>query len=481
MTPGRGIVGGLALVGIGVLAWFLGSQRGDPKGPLPAREPSAEASASAAEELATPARRSAAIEAARADALEGTAANRPAAEVGPAASVELPEGDPDLVVDLALDVGLEGRDLELWRHGRWESWPSEATLDRDGRRVSVWVTDGDVSGTLELRTVPPGGSTGQFYVREASAAPIALRLRAVRHFELELSDGSGTTVGGWNLPDTFEWTRAGAVAPYVDARGEPRQQRWVAKLLPSEDGRRATLTPCPGPTELSVNLEGYATRSYRLGGQAGVATRQTLVLDRLAVAGRLSGTVRTASGADPDPERLSGRVRIVDVSDRNIQWGVDLEWEDGVSRWESAPLPFGEYRVWLDDLGGGVHVTPYTKRVLSPPRANVDWTWEDASERRTLAVRVFAAESGERLDEYTVAFLADRIREYEEREHTRPLVRRGTPVDFPSRFVVSAQGRAARALTVADFSLPGRLDAQGHEVAAGGEPAWFCEVFLARE
>ncbi|MEO0651333.1 MAG: hypothetical protein AAFZ65_11720, partial [Planctomycetota bacterium] len=130
-----------------------------------------------------------------------------------------------MVVDLAIDPGLEERELELLiPFGFVGTKRADAIVRRSDARVECWFARPPRNGRpFELRTVPPGGSTGSFSARAASATPVQLRLRAVRHFELVLVPEPGEiVVGSWDLPDTYSWSTSGARATYLDAFGRQR-------------------------------------------------------------------------------------------------------------------------------------------------------------------------------------------------------------------------------------------------------------------
>lgn len=233
--------------------------------------------------------------------------------------------EPDLVVDLAIDSGLEVEALELIAPFGFDSERAvAATLRLGGRRLAAWVAEGEVlRGTYELRTVPPGGSTGDFPLAGSSPVPITLRLRAVMHFELELDSGEGETLAVWDSPDTFRLTPSGAAAPFTTARGKRRQQKWSASLKLSEASRSASVTQVLEPIEIAVDLEGFEKRSYPLLGHDGEPTAKRLVLTPLALAGRLPEQVHHLRHGPGVARTDDGRLRPPRLPRREGRRGTD--------------------------------------------------------------------------------------------------------------------------------------------------------------
>ncbi|MEM6571805.1 MAG: hypothetical protein AAF957_25550 [Planctomycetota bacterium] len=356
-----------------------------------------------------------------------------------------------------------------------------------GLRVSKWIDRED--GVLKVRLDPRGSrrlargawfeltnrertaTTGVFFAGPETREIFGLQLLPV-----------GQVVFTFDRDDAkafVEFFSADAiVAPSASVRYEARDGN--GRPVPAFVDMYATrdrsaeffaLDRCTGESvEVLFRFPGYERVNANVPVVLGERSEHRVVLRRRANRSRLSGRVTTASGQPLDAGGMRGRVRIVDASDRTQQFNVDLTWDGGVARWESKPLPPGSYRLWIDD-SGVVTSSPAEEVVLAPPASGIDWVLQDDGERRTVAVRVVAGESGEPLrDGIEVATLWSPTRRHVD-QHYGQRLRSGVPLGSAIRFVVLAPDREPIELGMGDFGERGWVHRDGAEWAGDGEPS----------
>ncbi|MEM9381431.1 MAG: hypothetical protein AAGB93_15865 [Planctomycetota bacterium] len=394
-----------------------------------------------------------------------------------------PSGEPDLVLEVdRSEVGPHVGALQLysafWRGG---GEPVAERIEVSGDRLAVHLTERVRSGTwrhgrYELRNAEATATSGAFGLwpetreRPGTREVLGLRLVPVGRVVFTFERDEAGPFAELMHSDAIEWRRTTARSDAQDGRG--RTITAVVATFGARDRDRETfsLERCTRDSvDVTFRFPGHERVDVSVDVTPGRRTERTIRLRRPSNVSRFSGRVTTASGAPLDVGGQRGRVRIVDTSDRTQQFNVDLEWEGGVARWESAPMPAGEYRLWLDDCGVVTSV-PAEEVVHSPPLSGVDWLLEDAGERRTIAVRVFARESGERLrDGVEVATLWSDTRRQVARLFS-PRLRGGVPLGSSVRFVLLAPGREPIELGMGDFGEPGWVLRSGEEWTEGAEP-----------
>lgn len=399
-------------------------------------------------------------------------------------------GEPDLLFRCALPGELQIGDLEV------------AALDYSGRDMGVAgrvlkpskkdLARGAILVVLldvmmdyhELRSRDRCWSSGEVLTRDhrGTGEVLPLVLRPVSRVALRIEDSLGRAILDPRPSFEFSPRQSDEVFQLPRETGEPLWTSYGRVVELDEELQSMRIERCiRDRLDFRLLHPAFETHEVLLPLAPGQASEQTITMRRLPTAGTLSGRVTTQTGRAPDPKGMTGRVRIVSTESDHRQFNVKLRWEEGVAEWESDPLPFGEYRVWLDDVGK-LFATPSEERIFSAPQTRLDWTWHDGSERRNLGLDVRDAQSGAVIDEIWAKRTFAEGRSSDARVWSRHLEWASIPVDCPWLWEVHAAGYEPAALTIADFAEPRTVtpDELEYYVEAPVE-VWFARVDLKRK
>lgn len=414
----------------------------------------------------------------------GEAGGGPSDEQVPAGESEVAgERSPDLVIEVdRSEVGDHGGLLQLYtvvRGGGGE--PVAESIKVSGDRLSIYLSDETRRGPwrrvrYEVRNAEETVSSGAFGLWPATeevpgtSEVLGLRIVPVGRVVFAFERGEPGPFTELAHADAIEWRRTSARRDAQDEKGRTITAVLETYGVRDREHETFSLERCTRDSvDVKFRFPGYERVDMSVDVALGTLTERAVPLRRPSSMTRFSGRVTTASGAPLDVGGQRGRVRIVDASDRTQQFNVDLEWEGGEARWESAPMPPGKYRMWIDDCGVVTSV-PAEEVVLSPPLSGVDWLMEDDGERRTIAVRVVARETGDELREgVEVATIWSETRKQTSRLFS-PRLRGGVPLGSSVRFVVLAPEREPIELGMADFGERGWVLRSGEEWTEGTEP-----------